>query len=255
MTPGYGCGELAVVTEANAEPAIVRARIGAIEILRLNRPAKRNALDSSCLASLIAALEELCADDGLRVLVLSTTRVRAFCAGADVAEVLDRDGGVSRMRAFTRLYALIEQFPVPTIAICVGHCVGAGAEIVAGCDLRVGGDNLRLSWAGARLGIPVGPARLVPLVGLARAKDLVLTGRVIDMAQADWYGLLALTAAADGAEAAALELAGTLAAAPAEGVRSIVAMFRALESTEQRVSYENERLMDFQRRGSGLPTG
>ncbi|HEY8826481.1 MAG TPA: enoyl-CoA hydratase/isomerase family protein [Jatrophihabitantaceae bacterium] len=241
--------------ESNIEAPVVRERIGAIEILRLNRPDKRNALDSAGLARLICALEELCADDALRVLVLSTTNVRAFCAGADVGEVLDREGGVARMSAFTRLYTLIEQFPVPTIAVCVGNCVGAGAEIVAGCDLRVGGDNLKLSWAGARLGIPVGPARLVPLVGLARAKDLVLTGRVVGMAQAEAYGLLQRAAAADEAEAAALELAAALAAQSADGIGAIMAMFRELESTGQRVAYENDRLMDFQRRGGGLPTG
>jgi len=122
-------------------------------------------------------------------------------------------------------------------------------------DLRVGGDNLELSWAGARLGIPVGPARLVPLVGLARAKDLVLTGRVVGMAQAEAYGLLQRTAAADEAEAAALELAAALAAQSVDGIGAIMAMFRELESTGQRVAYENDRLMDFQRRGGGLPTG
>ena len=80
------------------------------------------------------------------------------------------------MEAFARFYAAIEAFPVPTIAVCVGNVVGAGAELAAGCDLRVGGDNLHLAWAGARLGVPVGPARLAPLVGLARAKELILTG-------------------------------------------------------------------------------
>jgi enoyl-CoA hydratase/carnithine racemase len=243
------------VTEPNTPAYLVRERIGGIEMLRLNRAAKRNALDSGSLAALIAALEQLSGDDDLRVLVLSTTNIRAFCAGADVGEVLDRDGGIARMRAFTRLYTLIEQCPVPTIAVCVGNCVGAGAEIVAGCDLRVGGDNLTLSWAGARLGVPVGPARLVPLVGLARAKDLVLTGRVIGMAEAETYGLLQRTATADEAEAAALELAAAVAAQSAAGIRVLKQMFRDLGSGEQRVAYENERLMDFQRHGGGLPTG
>ena len=254
MTSGYGCGGLCAVTDTDAAP-VLRARLGAIEIVRLNRPDKRNALDSTGLALLIATLEELATDEDLRVLVLSSTSVRAFCAGADVAEVLDRSGGLARMSAFTRLYTLVEQFPVPTIAVCVGNCVGAGAEIAAGCDLRVGGDNLTLCWAGARLGVPVGPARLTPLVGLARAKDLVLTGRPIDMAEAQNYGLLQRTAAAEDAEAAALALAAAVAAQSADGVRAIVQMFRDLESTSQRVAYQNERLMDFQRSGTGLPAG
>lgn len=240
--------------DTNPAPVLCE-RMGGIEIVRLNRPAKRNALDSAALALLTGTLEGLAADADLRVLVLSSTDVHAFCAGADVGEVLDLDGGLARMSAFTRLYSLIEQFPVPTIAVCVGNCVGAGAEIVAGCDLRVGGDNLKLSWAGARLGIPIGPARLVPLVGLARAKDLVLTGRVVGAAEAAAIGLLQRTAPAEHAEAAALELATDVAAQSAAGTRAIVQMFRDLESTARRVAYENERLMEFQRRGTGLPTG
>ncbi len=80
------------------------------------------------------------------------------------------------MERFAALYAAVEAFPLPTVAVCVGNCVGAGAELAAGCDLRVGGDNMKLAWAGARLGVPVGPARLVPLVGLSRAKEWILTG-------------------------------------------------------------------------------
>jgi enoyl-CoA hydratase/carnithine racemase len=151
--------------------SLQRERVDAhIEVLRLDRPEVRNAMDSALLAALLAALEELAADDTLRVLVLSTTSERALCAGADVGEALTPEQGVARMEAFARFYAAIEAFPTPTIAVCVGNCVGAGAELVAGSDLRVAGDNLKLAWAGARLGVPVGPARLAPLVGLSIAK-------------------------------------------------------------------------------------
>jgi len=255
MGPGYGCGELTVVAEPNPQSPIVRERVGDVAILRLNRPDKRNALDSAGLAVLVAALDELAADESLRVLVLSTTSSAAFCAGADVGEVLDADRGVARMHSFTRLYAAIAQFPVPTIAVCVGSCVGAGAEIAAGCDLRVGGENVKLSWAGGRLGVPVGPARLTPLVGLSRAKDLVFTGRVLGVAEAESCGLFQRTAAAEDAEAAALELANAVAAQSPSGTRTLKRMFCDLESTAQRVAYENERLMQFQRHGTGLPTG
>ncbi|MEO8888702.1 MAG: enoyl-CoA hydratase/isomerase family protein [Jatrophihabitantaceae bacterium] len=236
-------------------PVLVERVDEAVAVLRLNRPDKRNALDSSTLAELNATLAELAADERLRVLVISTTNPRALCAGADVAEVLDHDGGLARMAAFTGMYAAIEQFPVPTIAVCVGNCVGAGAEIVAGVDLRVGGDNLKLAWAGARLGVPVGPARLAPLIGLARAKDLVLTGRTIGAREADEFGLLQRIAPAAEAEAAALELAADVAQQNAGGVRELKAMFRDLDGSGQRVEYENEHLMRFQQDGHGLPRG
>jgi enoyl-CoA hydratase/carnithine racemase len=234
-------------------PVLTERTADGIAILRLNRPAKRNALDTASLDLLNDTLDELAADDGLRVLVFSTTSSRALCAGADVGERLDHDGGLVRMAAFTRMYAGLDAFPVPIVAVCVGNCVGAGAEIVAASDLRVGGDNLELAWAGARLGVPVGPARLAPLIGLARAKDLVYTGRVVGSIEAAELGLLQRTAPADGAEPVALELAQAVAAQSPDGVRVLKQMFRDLDRTSQRVAYENERLMHFQQHGTGLP--
>src|SRR5213080_1216340 len=164
---------------------IQRERVAdGIEVLRLDRPQARNAMNSELLAAVEAALAQLAGDPSLRVLVFSTTDMKALSAGADVREELDAAGGVARMEAFARFYAAIEAFPLPTIAVCVGNVVGAGAELAAGCDFRVGGDNLHLAWAGARLGVPVGPARLAPLVGLARAKELIFTGRAVGMGEA-----------------------------------------------------------------------
>jgi enoyl-CoA hydratase/carnithine racemase len=224
-----------------------------VEVLRLDRPERRNAMDTALLRALLEALDELASDDDLRALVFSTTSERALSAGADVGEDLDPEAGVARMELFTRLYAAVDAFPLPTVAVCVGNVVGAGAELAAGCDLRVGGDNLKLAWPGAKLGVPVGPARLVPLVGLARAKELILTGRVIGMEEASQLGLLHRTATAADAEAAARELAAEVAAHPAAGLRRLKTMFRELEGSEQRIAYENELLMDFQRAGTGLP--
>jgi len=237
-----------------SEPVLLEHPADGVAVLRLNRPEKRNALDSATLAELNDRLDALAAEATLRVLVLSTTQVRAFCAGADVGEDLDATGGVARMAGFTRLYSALDAFPVPVIATCVGNCVGAGAEIVAAADLRVGGDNLKLAWAGARLGVPVGPARLVPLIGVSRAKDLILTGRVVGVDEAATLGLLHRTAPAEEAEAAALDLAATLTAQHPEGLRVLKQMFREVDRTGERVGYENELLLRFQRDGAGLPS-
>ncbi len=225
----------------------------AIAIVRLDRPDKRNALDSATLATLLGHLDALAADATLRVMIVSTTNTRALCAGADVTEPLDHDGGVARMAAFTRLYAALDAFPVPIVAVCVGNCVGAGAELAAAADLRVGGDNLALAWAGARLGVPVGPARLAPLIGVARAKDLVFTGRVIGQADAYELGLLHRRAPTAHAEATALDLAAQVARQDAHGMRVLKQMFRELGRTSARVAYENSLLLDFQQHGAGLP--
>jgi enoyl-CoA hydratase/carnithine racemase len=224
-----------------------------IAVIRIDRPERRNALDSATLAQLNDMLGELAADEGLRVLVLSTTDVAAFCAGADVGEQLDAEGGVARMEAFAAMYAAIASFPLPTICVCVGDVVGAGAEIAAGCDLRVAGDNLKLAWVGARIGVPVGPARLVPLVGLARAKDLLLTGRRLGADDVLALGLATRTAPASEAEAAALELARAIAAHDPAGPRQIKQLIERLETIPERVALENEVLVDWQRHGAGLP--
>lgn len=235
--------------------SLIRERRGDVEILRINRPEKRNALDTPTLRLLNDALRKLSDDSKVRAAVLSTTSPDAFCAGADVTEPLDAAGGVTRMEAFADLYRLVEQVPVPTIAVCVGNCVGAGAEIIAGCDLRVAGDNLKLAWAGARLGVPVGPARLTQLVGLSRAKELIYTGRPVGADEAVAIGLAQRTAPADEAEAIALELAGLIARQSSDGIRTLKEMFRELEGTAARITYENERLLDFQRNSVGLPQG
>jgi enoyl-CoA hydratase/carnithine racemase len=226
-----------------------------VELLRIDRPTHRNALDSSTLRQLVVTLTELSEDPTLRVLILSTTSMGAFCAGADITEPLDAESGVARMEAFAELYHRLEHVPVPTIAVCVGACVGAGAEIVAGCDLRVAGDNLKLAWAGARPGVPVGPARLTQLVGLSRAKELVYTGRTVGATEAASYGLVHRVTTADQTETAAVELADRVRRQSSDGVRDLKQLFRHLERTSERIAYENERLLDFQRHGAGLPHG
>jgi enoyl-CoA hydratase/carnithine racemase len=216
-----------------------------VAVIRLDRPDRRNAMDTALLRAVLAALED--ARDA-RAVVLSTTDVTALSAGADVGEELDAEGGVARMELFTQLYAAVEAHPAPTVAVCVGNCVGAGAEVAAGCDLRIGGDNLKLAWAGARHGVPVGPARLAPLIGVSRAKDWVFTGRVIGADEALAAGFLHDAVRADAAEQRALDLAASLG-----DVRELKQMFREYDGTAARVRDENARLMDFQRSGAGLP--
>jgi enoyl-CoA hydratase/carnithine racemase len=232
--------------------ALLRERLDSgVEVLRLDRPEQRNAFDSALLASVNEALEELASDSSLRVLVLSTTSARALSAGADVAEDLDAEAGVARMEAFARMYAGVSAFPLPTICVCVGHCVGAGAEIAAACDLRVAGENMKARWVGALHGVPVGPARLAPLLGDALAKDLIFTSRVLEAEEAARVGFVRSVHPPDEAEAAALSLAAELASRP--DLRRLKQLFLELGGGEARVDHENEALVDFQRHGAGLP--
>lgn len=232
---------------------IERERRENVEIVRLARPQARNAMSTELLDELLAALSELAADEELRALVVSTATTDALSAGADVREELDAAGGVHRMERFADLYAAVDAFPAPTVAVCVGNVVGAGAELASGCDLRVAGDNLKLAWAGGRLGVPVGPARLTPLIGLSRAKELILTGRVVGAEEAERIGWAHRIAPAAEAEAAAVELALEASQGPPQAMRDLKAMFRDLEGTAPRIAHENELLVAFQRHGAGLP--
>ena len=125
---------------------VIVERDGETAVLRLDRPRAAQRDGHGAAARRCSPRCEDARD--AHAVVVSTTDVAALSAGADVGEELDAEGGVARMDLFTQLYAAVEAHPAPTVAVCVGNCVGAGAELAAGCDLRVGGDNLKLAWAG-----------------------------------------------------------------------------------------------------------
>ena len=161
-----------------------------VALLRLERPEARNAINTAMLDELLAHLDRAKGDSDARVLVISSNDHLGLSAGADVREELDEQGRVHRMELFARLYDELTAFPKPTVAACHGSVVGGGAEIAVACDLRVGGSNLRMRFPGAELGVPVGPARLVTLCGLATAKYLLLTSRNVSADEALRIGLV-----------------------------------------------------------------
>jgi enoyl-CoA hydratase len=218
-----------------------------IAVLRLERPERRNALDTQALAELLEHLAVARGDAAVRVLVVSSSDQMALSAGADVKEELDAEARVRRMQMFAALYDAIVGFPRPTIAVCHGDVVGGGAEIAVACDLRVGGSNLRMRFPGAALGIPVGPARLVTLCGLAAAKYLLLTARTVGADEALRLGLVNRVAPAAGAEQAALELAAAVASHPPEGVARLKRMLHEWDDVEGRSRVEGEGQVEWQR--------
>jgi enoyl-CoA hydratase/carnithine racemase len=223
-----------------------------VGLLRLDRPAARNAINTQMLEELLGHLEAARADDDLRVLVLSSTDHMGFSAGADVREDLDRDGAIRRMQLFADLYDGLTGFPRPTIAACHGACVGGGAEIAVSCDLRVGGSNMRLRFPGAGLGVPVGPARLVTLCGLSVAKYLLLTSKEIAVDEAFRWGLVHKVAPAPRTEEVALQLATQVSEHPPESVSRIKQMLHAWDGVEDRSRAEGEGQVEWQSEGPGL---
>jgi enoyl-CoA hydratase len=224
-----------------------------VALLRLEREKSRNALNTEMLEELLAQVAKAKEDTEARVLVISSNDHLGLSAGADVREELDRDGRVHRMDLFAQLYDELTAFPKPTVAACHGSVVGGGAEIAVACDLRVGGSNLRMRFPGAELGIPVGPARLVTLCGLAAAKYLLLTSRAVSADEALRIGLVHRVAPAAGTEDAALDLAAEVAAHPPEAVAQLKQMLHRWDGVVERSADEGRGQVEWQRSGPGLP--
>ena len=224
-----------------------------VAVLRLQRPGSRNAIDTQMLVELLEHVPVARADDEVRVLLISSSDHMGFSAGADVKEQLDDEGKVRRMQLFADLYDEIVAFPKPTIAVCHGDVVGGGAEIAIACDMRVGGANLRMRFPGAALGVPVGPARLVTLCGLATAKYLLLSSRTIGADEALRLGLVNRVAPAAATEESALGLAAEIASHPSEAVAQLKRMLHEWDDIEGRSANEGKGQVEWQRSGPGLP--
>lgn len=224
-----------------------------VALLRLDRPKARNAINTQMLAELLEHLAVARDDAAVRVLVISSTDHLGLSAGADVREELDHDAHVARMELFSDLYDTIVAFPKPTIAACHGDVVGGGAEISIACDMRIGGSNLRMRFPGAALGVPVGPARLVTLCGLAAAKYLLLSSRTVGADEALRLGLVNRVAPAAATEGAALELADAVAAHPPESVARLKQMLHEWDDIEGRSAAEGRGQVEHVR-SSGFPS-
>ena len=166
-------------------------RIGAAALVTIDRPDRRNAVDGPTADALQEAYERFAADEAARVLVLTGAGELAFCAGADLKslETLDeRLENPAGPLGFTRLTS-----PKPTIAAISGWCLAGGLELALWCDLRVATETARLGFTERRFGVPLidgGTQRLPRIVGMGRAHDLILSGRVVDVAEALQIGLV-----------------------------------------------------------------
>src|SRR4051794_21041184 len=185
---------------------------GPVAVVTIDRQRRRNAIDGKTAAALVAALEWFEADADLRVMVLAGEG-EAFCAGADLTAIdtlAPRADGPDGPLGFARRLAT-----KPTIAAVDGWAVAGGLELALWCDLRIASPRSQFGCLERRWGVPLidgGTWRLPRVVGLGRALDLILTGRAIDSAEAERFGLV--TSIAADPVAAALLLGEQLAAFP-----------------------------------------
>lgn len=168
---------------------------GAVRHVILNRTDKRNAFNFELVEALGAALSDAADDAGVRVVVLRGEGA-VFSAGMDVKELASLSGSPERLREFRRrciqAWNLAEEMTKPTIAQLHGACMGGAMELALACDMRVIAQGTRMSIPEVRLGlIPDvgGSSRLPSIVGLGRAKELILSGREFDADEAMRIGL------------------------------------------------------------------
>ena len=177
---------------------------GPVATVTLNRAEKRNAVAPAMLADLDAILTEVEASDDIRVLVVTGAGDRAFCAGADIAawSALEPIDMWRRwIPAGQRVLDHLETLRQPTIAAINGFAFGGGLELALACDLRIAVDHA--TFAAPEVGIATVPGwgatgRLAAIIGLARAKQLILTGQPIDAPTAAAWGLVGEVVPADG---------------------------------------------------------
>jgi enoyl-CoA hydratase len=176
----------------NGEPDAVRyERHGSAALVTIDRQARRNAVDGPTAVALNEAYTRFEADEDARVLVLTGAGGVAFCAGADLKATETFAGRLMAAEGpmgFTRLTP-----SKPTIAAISGFCLAGGLELALWCDLRIATEGSTLGYPERRWGVPLidgGTQRLPRIVGLGRALDMILTGRMIGAEEALSIGLL-----------------------------------------------------------------
>ena len=204
------------VAQAASMPEPVRYdRTGSAAVVTIDRQHRRNAVDGPTADALHDCYRRFEADDGARVLVLTGAGEEAFCAGADL-KALDtfgpRQAAPEGPLGFTRLTPT-----KPTIAAISGWCLAGGLELALWCDLRVAAEGSTLGFPERRWGVPLidgGTQRLPRIVGLGRALDIILTGRMVEAGEALAMGLLTEVVARGAHLERSLEIAEGLAGFP-----------------------------------------
>lgn len=212
--------------------AVRTERTGQVQIITIDRPERRNAVDWPMAQALGAAFESFERDNDAHVAVL-TGAGATFCAGNDLKAMAAGEFPVPSPDGPPPMYVTHTRPGKPVIAAIEGYCFGGGFELALWCDLRIASTEAEFGLLNLARGLPcldAGTVRLPRLIGQARALELILTGRRVPAPEALTYGLVTQLVGPGKALGAALDLAGALAAIPQEPLRS--ARRSALEQWE-----------------------
>ena len=166
-----------------------------VAIMKINSPEVLNALDKEVAAELYTEIEIAGADDKIKVIIITGAGERSFCAGGDIRYVANIDP-IEAERYATFMHGLLnkmENLEKPVIAAINGYALGGGCQLALACDIRIASSNARLGQPEVTIGIPPGwggTQRLSRIVGPAKAKELIYTGKMITAKEAERIGLV-----------------------------------------------------------------
>lgn len=231
---------------SSAQPVVrVESIDRGVRLVTIDRPQKMNALNAAVRDSLTVAAAEAAEDPDVRVLVITGSGEKAFIAGADIGEFADRTPLEQREAMATpTIFDRIWDFPLPTIAMINGFCLGGGCELALACDVRIGADTARIGQPEVNLGIIPGGGgtqRLTRLVGYGKAHQLILTGEIIDAVKAYEIGLLDEIVPANELREKTLEVARAMASKSPVTLKLAKRALRAVYEMELSAGLEQER--------------
>src|SRR5215203_2452925 len=167
---------------------------GDIAILRINRPEALNAMNVDVISELSKMIDIVAADDNIKAVVITGAGERSFCAGADISYMVNIDPMQAERYATSAQDVInrIDRLEKPVIAAVNGFALGGGCELAMACDIRIASSNAKMGQPEVTIGIPPGwggTQRLMRLVGPAKAKELIFTGKMIMADEAYQIGL------------------------------------------------------------------
>ena len=225
---------------------VLLEREGRVAILTINRPDKLNALNDQVRDDLLALLAQIGDDSNVGCVVITGAGEKSFIAGADIAEFAGRKPFDQReaMRS-PRIYDVMSSFPKPVVAMINGFCLGGGCELAMSCDIRIASDKARFGQPEIKLGLMPGGGgtqRMPRLVGLGNAMRLILTGDMIDAAEAKSIGLVDVVVPGEELRAKTLEMATKIAGFSPLTLRVAKESLRASErlAIEEGILYERD---------------
>lgn len=223
--------------------AVTLRREGAVAVVTLDRPAAHNAFTVAMLRRLEELVAEVAADDDLHVLVLTGAGTRAFCAGADLGELIPQmTAGALDVGLPDPTRRFFSEFVKPIVAAVNGACLAGGLELLLGTDLRVAAEHAVFGLPEVRWGIVPGGGshvRLPQQIGWPAAMRLLLTGEPVDAAEALRMGLVGEVVAAERVLPRAMELAATIAGNAPVAVRTAKEIAMRALANEPRFALEH----------------